>query len=115
MTEALPEAIASTLHEHLRQVDEKILGLRNEFLELKARGQSLLPWYEVEELHPLRAPRSLGERVHEKTLKRWASKGLYSRRTGRTIVLETHTKANLLYTSKERMLAFYRRHSGIKE
>jgi hypothetical protein len=71
-------------------------------------------WDQVEQLHPIKAPKLLGERVHTNTLRRWASKGLYSRRTGRNVVLETVYKGQMLYTSKERVLAFYRKLNGIK-
>jgi hypothetical protein len=72
-------------------------------------------WDQVEELHPIKTPKSLGEYVSTQTLRRWSKEGLYSHRTGRTVVLETTNRGRMIYTSKERMLAFYRRHSGIKE
>lgn len=75
---------------------------------------SALTWDQVEQLYPLKAPRALGERVHEKTLKRWANHGLYSRRTSRTVVLESVYRGQMLYTSRERVLAFYRKLNGIK-
>lgn len=71
-------------------------------------------WDEVEELHPIKSPAALGERVSTVTLRRWIKQGLYSHRTGRTVFLEAINRGRMIYTSKERMLAFYRKHSGIK-
>lgn len=76
-------------------------------------------WDEVEQLYPIKSPKSLGERVSADTLRRWTDTnskrgGLYSYRTGRRVYLETVYRGQMLFTSKERLLAFYRRLNGIK-
>ena len=78
-----------------------------------------LEWHEVEQLYPIKSPKSLGERVSSATLRRWSDTkskrgGIYSHRTSRRVYLETIYRGQLLMTSKERVLAFYRRLNGIQ-
>jgi hypothetical protein len=73
-----------------------------------------IDWDEVEELVPIKSPGLLGLSQSRITLRSWIDHGLYCRRSKARVKLESTLRGGRRFTSRERLLAFYRKLNGIK-